>query len=368
MKVRCDRSELAQCLGDVLGIVPPLQSAKPIFQYFHLKTEAGALVVEATDLDIGAKIRLERVEVLEEGDVAVPAVRAASLVREIPDKQVSIDSLPGGCGAVVSAQSCEFKLLGQDPTEFPEGPAFREDRGFGASREKFVDALRRVAVAACRDMSRYQLNGVFFEVEGDKLTMTATDGKRLTNDAIRVENPRDLRVTTIVPNRVADVLLKVLSQGQPTIQISIEDPDIQVSFGRGEMTAKVIQAVYPDYRVALGQKTTGKVTARRAELLAATKTASLMTDRQTATVGFAFSEGKVSLSTQVSDIGESRIEVPIVLEGTPMDLRFNPVYFTDALRCLADEEVQIELAEADKPVVVRGGPSYRHLVMPLVTK
>jgi DNA polymerase-3 subunit beta len=367
MRVRCDRNELAESVGNVLGIVPPAQPTKPIFSCFHLKTDGGSLIVQASDLDMGARIRLERVEVLEAGEAAVPAARFSSLVREIPDKQVLLEGLPEGRGIEVKAQSCEFKLLGEDHQDFPQVTDFHADSALKVSREKFLEALRRVAVAASRDTARFQLTGVFFEAEDDKLIMTATDGKRLTNDHIRIENTKKAKSNAIVPNRAVDVLLKVLAQGEPTISLVIKDPDLQVSFGHGQLTAKVIQGTYPEYRVALSQKVVTKVTAKRNDLLSAVKTAALMTDRQTATVIFNFAADKVSLSTHASDIGESRIEVPISLDGDPMEVRFNPAYFNDALRCLMDDEVRIELTDREKPAAVRGGHHYRHLVMPLVT-
>ena len=93
---------------------------------------------------------------------------------------------------MVRSNGYEFKVLGHDPREFPEVPAFAEKGSLGVPREKFVEILRRVAVAASRDTARFQLNGVFFEVNGDKLLFTATDGKRLTHDYLRIENPNGI--------------------------------------------------------------------------------------------------------------------------------------------------------------------------------
>jgi len=368
MKVRCDRNELAQCLSDVLGIVPATQAQvlKPIFRDFHLRTEETFLFVEATDLDVGARIRLDRVEVLAQGEVALPAVRFSSLVKEIPDNSVTLEALKDGRGAVVNASGYEFKLLGEDPGEFPEAPTFQNETACSVSREKLIEALRRVAIASCREASRFQLMGVYFEVEGDKLILTATDGKRLTNDQLRISNPQGIRATAIVPNRVIDVLLKVLADGEENVSMVVGDPNFQVSFGRGELTAKVIQGSFPDYRLALQQKISSRVTAKKSEFLAATRSAALMTDKETATVGYKFEAGKAFLTTKVSDIGESRIEVPVTLEGGPIEVRYNPMYLIDALRSVTEEEVRLEFSDSDKPSTVRGGQHYRHLVMPVV--
>lgn len=369
MKVLCDRNELAASVGDLLAIVPGTQTTKAILQCFHLKADADqSFVIEATDLEIAARVWIERVQVLEPGQATVPAGRFSPLLREIADKDVTLEALPGGAGVTLVASGCEFRLLGQDPTEFPEIPEFRGERAFIVSREALADSVRRVGIAASREISRFQLTGVHFEVEGDKLTLTATDGRRLTNEVLGIDNSGNVRASAIVPNRAVDLLARVLGQAYATIRIAIEDPDFQVSFGRGDLTAKLLQGAYPDCRSVLQVDAATHVTANRQALLAAARSAALMTTRETASVGFRFEPEKVCLSTQVTDVGESRIEVPIVFEGVPMELRFNPVYFIDALRCLDDEEVRIDLAATDKPAVVRSAQTYRHLVMPIVTK
>ena len=367
MKVRCDRGELTESLGNVLGIVPATQATtKPIFQNFYLKTEEGHLVVEATDLDIGARIRLERVEVEEEGELALPAQRFYSVVRELPDKNLVIEGTQEGRGAFLRAGGYEFRMLGEDPREFPRVPGFEVGGSVKVSGDNFAEMLRRVAVAASRDVARFQLTGVFFEVEGDRLTLTATDGKRLTNDHMRIDNPGASSRSAIVPNRVVDVLLKVLTQGQAEVSLVIGDPNFQASFGVGELTAKVVQGSYPEYRIALSFEPRISVTAKKNDLLAAARSAALMTDKETATVLFRFEDEKARLETQATQIGESKIELPIKLEGEPIEVRYNPMYLIDALRCLTDEEVRIEFIEAGKPGAVRGGQHYRHLIMPLV--
>lgn len=367
MKLRCDRAELAEGLGDLLGIIPATQAAKPIFLDFHLKTSPTGLIVEATDLDMGARIRLERVQVIEPGELALQASRLHSLVREVPDKAITIESYSDSRAATLIAGGYEFKLLGDDPREFPEVPEISSENTVSAPRERFVDMLRRVGIAASRDMARFQLTGVYFEVDGERLTLTATDGKRLTNDFTTVNNPAGSASSAIVPNRVVDVLLKVLSQGTEEFHFVLGDPNFQASFGRGELVAKAIQGSYPDYRPAIDDSVAVRVTGKRADFLAATKSAALMTDKNTATVLFRFEKSKAFLMTKASEIGESRIEVPIQLEGDPLEVRYNPAYFIDALRCLTDDEFRLEFSDPDRPGALRGGQNYRHLVMPLVT-
>lgn len=366
MKIRCDRVELAERLQSVAGIVSASSTTKPILQNFLLRTEGDLLVVEATDLDISARIRVERVEVEREGQVTLEAARLVSLVREIPGPTVLLEEVPDSRAAVLRAEGFEFRLLGDDPAEFPEVKPFASEDALEVPREKLIEMLRRVGIAAARDSSRYQLTGVYFQVEGDKLTLTATDGKRLANDWLRIVNPTGKTISAIVPNRAVDVLGKVLAQGEEMVKVSLLETEIQVSFGAGQLMAKLIEGSYPEYRSAMPTEKKTKVVGRRADFMAAVRSASLTTDKDTSTVLFRFEADTAHLESQSSDIGESKIQVPISCEGEPLQVRFNPVFFIDALRIVNEEQVRMEFCGPDRPGSIRAGVNYRHMLMPLV--
>ncbi len=369
MKVRCDRIELADALSALLGIVPPTQTARPILLNFYLRADDDRLSVEAMDLDIGARMTIEHVEVFEDGELALPAGRLTSLVRELPDKNINIEGSESGHGAYLRADGYDLKILGEDPQEFPRVPSPSVEQFMSADRDQFLESLRRVAIASSHDPARYQLTGVFFEVEGDQLTLTATDGKRLTNDVLRIGNESVASASGIVPNRAVDIIMKVISQGDPQFKFSIAEADIHLSFGRGEFSSKLIQGKYPDYRWVLSAQANLRVKAKRSDLVTAVKSASLMTDRETSTIQFHFGGDTCRLTTQAANIGESKIEVPVSSQGDKhIEIRFNPNYFIDALRCVSDEEVRLEFDDSDKPGTSRGRQSYRHLIMPLVAE
>jgi DNA polymerase-3 subunit beta len=372
MKVRCDRGEMLEKLGVLAGVVPSI-SPKPILYDFLLRTSEGCLDVEATDLEMAGRVRVERVEVMEEGKLALPAAKLLSIVREIPDQAAGIFIERSGVehSAGLNAEGYAFKLLGNDPEEFPHIGEVEVGKFLEVSREDFVRSLRRVAIAASRDPTRYQLGGVFFEVGEGKLTLTATDGKRLTNDMVRVEGDLQEQVEAIVPNRAVDAIVKMLhSPGTSSLEerffLGFTHTDLVVKTGSSQLHAKLIEGKYPNYRNALPASARVKVKVKRNELLSAARSAQLMTDEKTSTVIFRFGEGGLVIWSQAKDVGETRIEVKAEVEQGPLEIRFNPGYLIDALRAIDDEEVRIELQDSDRPGVLRGGSHYRHMVMPLV--
>ena len=319
-------------------------------------------------MDVSARLQLERQEVEDKGKVTLPAARFLSLVREVPGNKVVIESMKDGQGAIICSEGDEysFKLLGESPDEFPEVRSFAGENALELPGGKFSEMLRRVAVASSRDTSRYQLTGVFCEIEGKKLKMTATDGKRLTTDEMAIENTGSKAISGIIPNRAADVMGKVLAKGSENIKLALEETEVQMSFDGGELMAKLVEGTFPEYKSAIPSDVKTKVIVDRGELAAAVKGASLVTDKETETVVFRFKGKEVELESKGSDIGESKIRVAVEMDGEEVEIRFNPAYFADALRTIDTEQVRMEFYGSERPGAIKGEPNYKHYLMPLV--
>ncbi len=371
MKIRCDLNELRDRLQSVSGVVSAVATTKPILQCCLLTASPTELSLDVTDLDISAHLRIDRHEVEAPGKVVLPASRLISLLRELPGQSVTLEtggdgSGGSGCSVDVKAGSYEFRLLGDDPEQFPEIQDFAFEASFSLEREKVAEMFRRVGIAAARDESRYQLTGVFLEIENDRLQMTATDGKRLTHDSTAVDNPKGVCISAIVPNRAVDALCRVLAQGSDTVRFSLQESEVQIAFEHGVLLAKLVEGTFPEYQSVIPSDVKTWVKAPRTEVLQAVKSASLVTDKETATIDFRFAEDSIELNSGASDIGNSHIRIPADVRGDAFQIRFNPVFFMDALRMVTDEEVRMEFYGPDKPGAIRGGHDYRHFLMPLV--
>lgn len=370
MKIRCDRVDLADRLGSMLGIISAT-SPKPILMDFLLTVEDDHLVVEATDLKITGRVHVHKVEIEEGGSLALPSSRLLSILKEIPEDHVEIHSLDDPPGADIQSRGFKFKILGHDPREFPRLEESPEAQKFEVDRQKLYESLKRVAVAASKDPTRYQLNGVYFEVQEGSLVLTATDGKRLTHDRFKLGQDPGLELSFIVPNQAVDVILKVLSS--PLVQdekitLSVTETHVSVTTRDSLLCSTQIEGIYPNYRAIIPPEARVRATGKRGDLLTAARSAALTTDKQTSTVLFKVTPESLLMESNAQSIGESRIEIPVELTGDPVDFRFNPIFFIEALRTFEEDLVHLEITSPDKPILLKGSQSYLHLVMPLVVK
>ena len=370
MKIRCDRVDLADRLSSILGIISPT-SPKPILSDFFLSTEDGHLVAEATDLEITGRAHFHKVEVIEEGQLALPSGRLLSILKEIPEDFVEIHSMDEPFGADIQSRGFNFKILGHDPSEFPRLQETAGGSPIIVGRAKLYESLKRVSVAASRDPTRFQLNGVFFEIQDGQVSLTATDGKRLTHDRFKVHKDEGLAISAILPNQAVDVMLKVLSSPlvrDDDVTLLITETHLSLKAADTLICSTQIEGMYPNYRSIFPPDAKVRATGKRGDLLTAARSAALTTDKQTSTVLFKIAGESLVVESNAKSIGESKIEIPVQLSGDPVDFRFNPVFFIEALRTFEDDEVHLEITSPDKPVLLKGSQNYLHLVMPLVTK
>jgi DNA polymerase-3 subunit beta len=376
MKIRCDRSNLVECLTSIAGVVPA-NSPKPILSDFFLSTQGGSLLVEATDLDICGRALVHKVEVERDGRLALPSARLLSIIKEIPDDLVTIVSRADPPGATIEAGGYQFKILGNSPDEYPTLREPETHATVSLRRERLHDSLKRVSVAASRDPTRYQLNGVYISIEKGRVSFTATDGKRLTHDHFRLDDGIDGNHTVILPNQAVEIFLRVLSTHSlpdETVTLAFSSTHLTLKTRDHQISSNLIEGLYPNYQSVFPPEPKVRIKAQRLALLSAARSASLTTDKQTLTVLFRITPESLVMESNAKDVGESRIQIRIEAQGDgfsveqPLDVRFNPVYFIDALRTFEEDDVVLEFTDAKRPVIFKSTGNYRHLVMPLVDK
>ena len=166
-----------------------------------------------------------------------------------------------------------------------------------------------------------------------------------------------------------DVFLKVLSgQGSQDeeVNLSLSESHVTLKTKSHRVSSNLVEGMFPNYMAVMPAESAVRIKSKRSDLLAAVRSAALTADKQTSTVIFRVSPTSLVLESNAQDVGESRIEIPVESTGDSMEVRFNPIYFIDALPTFDEDEITMELSDPSRPAVLRASQSYKHLVMPLV--
>jgi DNA polymerase-3 subunit beta len=79
----------------------------------------------------------------------------------------------------------------------------------------------------------------------------------------------------------------------------------------------------------------------------------------------AFSKKGLVLTSRSPDAGEATVNFPCKFEGADMEIGFNPNFLVEALRVANGEEVVLELTSPNRPGLLRGGPNFIYVIMPV---
>src|SRR3954465_11633076 len=203
MKFSVTKDKLLEALQQVQNVVST-RTTLPILSNVLLQAKGNEVHLTTTDLDVGVRGSFEA-QIEKEGATTLPARRLFNIVRELPATEIQVDVDGKNAASIRSGQSF-FKILGLPEEEFPPLPKFENAKVVTIRQKQLGDALKKTSYAISTDETRYVLNGILFSFKENKLTMVATDGRRLALVDLEVEFPRSDEVEIIVPTKAVTEL------------------------------------------------------------------------------------------------------------------------------------------------------------------
>ena len=361
MKFTVTRSKLLEGLQKVQNVV----STKSTFQILsnvHIKAEGNQLWLATTDIDISIRCCVEA-EVQERGATTLPVRRITSIVRELPEGAITFD-INGEDQATVQCASSFFKILGLPVADFPPLPEASGDFFFKLEQGALKEMLTKTAYAASLDETRRALNGVLFSFRDNKLTLVATDGRRLALIEQEVEFPADKAVDFILPSKAVNELKSTLAT-EGALKIYASKNQAIFEFGTTTFTSKLVDAVYPNYRQVIPGGCDERVVLPREDLMAAIRRVMLITTDKSCSARFLFGSNQLTISSNSSEVGEARETMPVKYGGKEISIVFNPEYVMDPIRNLGSDEIAFELSDSHSPALIKCALPFLYVLMPL---
>ena len=371
MKIRIERDPLADAVAWAARILPQ-KSQLPVLSGLRLDAEpSGALRLSGFDYEVSAEAEID-VMVAEAGSVLVPGRLLADITRSLPGQPVEITT--EGSRVQVSCGSARFTLPTLPLDEYPTLPDMPEVAGTLGS-DAFAAAVTSVAVAAGRDDTLPVLTGIRIEIDGEDVTLAATDRYRLAVRTMRWQ-PVDpsLQATALVPARTLAEAAKSLTAGAEVTLALAAGASGEGMFGLSgatrRTTTRLLDGEFPKYRSLLPDTAAATASIDTDALTEAVRRVSLVASR-TSPVRLSFSADGVVLEAGGLDEAEAAESLPASFEGEPLTIAFNPAYLLDGLGAIDSDEARLSFTAATKPAVLTGKASddaagdYRYLLMPV---
>ncbi|MBI1336697.1 MAG: DNA polymerase III subunit beta [Phycisphaera sp.] len=363
MKAICDRTALVESLNLVAGVVVA-RTPKPVLTCVKLTAEGSLLTLAATDLEVYLRVNTPRIEISEEGGALILADKLSQIVRESVDPTLTLES--EGDATHIRGQDSHFKVFGYPLGEFPAPPEFDGNADFEVSAGSLTQQVLQTVFASARENSRYAMNGVLVEREGNKLNLVATDGHRLAVSRGDCKAAKGDSRTAIIPTKALTLLSRLLNDPDQTVKVKIADNQAMFVTDNAMLSTKLVEGNFPPYKDVIPRDNDKKATLDTQVLTSAVRRAALLTNEESKGVRFAFKDQSLNLSSRAPEMGEAQIEVPMPkYQGDAVEIGFNPAYVLDALKVVDANEVQIDLKAPNKPGILRTGNHFVYVVMPV---
>lgn len=363
MRFSLQREVFLKPLAQVVNVVERRQTL-PVLANLLVQVQDGLLSLTGTDLEVEMVGRIT-VEDAEDGEITIPARKLFDIVRALPDgSKVSVSQ--SGEKVTVQAGRSRFSLASLPAQDFPSIDSFEASERIHVGEAALKELIERTAFAMAQQDVRYYLNGLLFDLREGALRCVATDGHRLALCEAPLEGVRQQR-QIIVPRKGVSELQRLLEGGDRELDLEVGRSHIRITRDDVTFTSKLIDGKFPDYEAVIPIGADREVRIDREVLRAALQRTAILSNEKYRGVRIEVSPGQLKISAHNPEQEEAQEEVEADTKVEELSIGFNVNYLLDALTALREEQVMLQLRDANSSALVReaGSDKCRHVVMPL---
>jgi DNA polymerase-3 subunit beta len=364
MKFTCEKNAFAREISFAQEIIAS-KNALSIMSNVLLEAAEGSLSVKATDIKVSFETTIP-VDTAEPGAVTVFCDKLSGILSSIPEGDIAVEQDDLKVIVKPTFKKVRFQLKTISSEKFPELPSAPDESFFSIPAKDFKAMIAQTIFAVSDDETRYFMNGVYLERNEKGLVLVATDGRRLSF----VQKEFDARIpefkSVIVPPKVLALVAKRAPDEGP-IQIAVTEKSIFFRFGAYRISSVLIEGQFPNYQKVIPEAQKNTIAIKRADLLDALKRVSIFVEQKSRRTFFGLAAGSLVLSSEESEIGTAREELPCRYEGPEATIALNYRYVEDPLKVIDTEEISVEFTEPNRAITISPVPraDYFHIVMPM---
>ena len=371
MKFTIEQSKLV----DVVNWVSRSLSTRPIqtaLLGIVIDAEGNKVVLSGSDLETASRATTDA-DVATAGKVLVPGKLLADISRSLPNKPVTIQL--DGTRVLVNAGSAKFTLPVLPINEYPNLPEMPEALGT-IDADLFNQAVAQVSTAAGKDDSLPSLTGVHVEVNGENITMAATDRYRLAVRELTFSpaRPNTEAVALIRARTLHDAAKTLATSKNVNIALAPASSNERLAGFQSETkstTTRLLDGTFPPYRHLLPQESLTTTVIEVAPFLDAVRRVALVTDK-TIPLKLTFTGNSVTLEAGGGDEAQANEVFEINKTGEDLSIAFNPNYLLDGLHAINAPYAQISFNTSGKAAIMMGKTNsdgaaienFKYLLMP----
>lgn len=345
----------------------------------NLTSENGLLIkainntieFQANDYDMGIKTIVPGI-IKESGEAFIANPYLMELTRKLPSEEIVITKKDSDTQMTIKGGKLKFECLTMNPNDFNEVEILENGYShFTTTSVVLKDLIDNTSYACATDVARPIFMGTYLDVQGDTISMVATDTHRLALKTAPLEQPIEHPLQAVIPSRLLTEISRQLPTDIPeTVEITAVRSYLAIQFGNVYIRTRLIEGEFPNYRRVIPTDFQCSITVNRNEFTGAVERASIVAkDAQYNVINFVFADGEIHLMSQNPDYGTIEDYVACQMEGETLDISFNGKFILDILKHCHDDEVILN-TRRNSPMLVqdKGDESSVFVVTPMRTK
>lgn len=348
------------------------KNALPILDCFLFDLQDGTLSVTVSDSETTMQTAIEVNDSNEDGRFAIVAKTLLDALKEIPEQPLTFDINMNTLEITVLYQNGKYSLMGQNADEFPQA-AMLGDNAVKVELEAQVllNGINRAFFATADDELRPVMNGIYFDITTDDITMVASDGHKLVR-CKTMQSKGNERAAFILPKKPAMLMKGLLPKEAGQVTIEFDERNAMFTLENYQMVCRLIEGRYPNYNSVIPQNNPNKVTVDRQLMLGALRRVSIFSSQASSLIKLHLQEDSMVVSAQDIDFSTSAEEtLSCQYTGSPMSIGFKSTFLIDILNNISADEVVIELTDPSRagvilPVEQEEGEDLLMLLMPMM--
>lgn len=368
MKFIVSSSSLLKQLQHIAGVINA-NTVLPILEDFLFEVEKNKLSVVATDLETVMRVQLD-IEAKDSGKVCIPARILIDSLKNIPDQPLTFN-IDKNFGVEITSDNGKYKVMGENPDNFPKEPVADEATSFTMPATALITAINKTLFATSNDDLRPAMTGVFFELDKKSLQCVATDAHRLVRYKRKdVACPKN--DSFIVPRKPLNLLKAAIPDNNDELTISYNNNHLFVKHGTTQMSCRLIDARFPDYKVVIPSDNPYRLTVNKNDFQSALRRVSVFSNKSTNQVALSISGSELQLAAQDVDFSfEGNERMKCQYNGEDLMIAFNAKFLIEMLSASGSDEVNVELSTPTKAGLIKPSDQDENeellmLVMPLM--
>lgn len=368
MKLVVERATLLKALGHVQSVVER-RNTIPILSNVLIMAEEGGLRLMATDLDLQI-VETAPAQVDVAGATTVSAHTLFDIVRKLPDgAQVALAQ--SDRRVTVTAGRARFQLQTLPREDFPVIGETDLPVRFTLPSDTLRELIDKTRFAISTEETRYYLNGIFLHAPAGAtprvLRAVATDGHRLARFELPLPAGAEEMPDVIVPRKCVAEVRKLLDERDGDVEIALSATKIRFAIGAAVLTSKLIEGSFPDYSRVIPTANDRLLRIDPATLAEGVDRVTAIASDKTRAVKLSLDTDRVTLSVTSPENGTASEDLPAEYGAQGFDVGFNSRYLLDILQQVEGDQVEVHLADAAAPTLIRAneGSSALYVLMPM---